>query len=202
MEVPMKHSESLSKLAPALHKAQGAIRGAIKDAKNPFFKSNYADLESCWDAIKGPLQSEGLMVVQTMGFIAGAGPTVITTLLHTSGEYISGEQPTCAKGDNPQELGSAITYARRYGLSAIVGLIQVDDDGQSASKPADSARQDPGAYVIQFGKKLVGQRLDAIDIYELAGFSKWIALLKDPSPAAIETRAAIEAFLKTREKNE
>jgi hypothetical protein len=73
------------------------------------------------------------------------GPTLITTLLHESGQWIEGEQPIMAKSDTPQDLGSGITYARRYGLAAIVGVVQVDDDGESAM-----GRSAPGA--AQAGK--------------------------------------------------
>ncbi len=139
----MKHSESLEHIAPALIAAQGMIQGAIKDANNPFFKSSYADLESCWDAVKPALQANGLAIVQTMSFVPEAGPSLITMLLHSTGEYISGEQPVCAKTNTPQDMGSAITYARRYGLSAIVGLIQVDDDGHAATKPKAEGTPDP-----------------------------------------------------------
>jgi hypothetical protein len=128
----MKHSESLKAIAPALRRVQGAIHGVVPNQKNPFFKSEYADLGACWGAVKGALQGEGISLVQTMGFIPTAGPTLITTLLHESGEFISGEQPVCAKGDDPQAMGSAISYARRYGLSAIVSLVEIDDDGEKA----------------------------------------------------------------------
>ena len=152
----MKHSESLKSIAGAIRKAQGAIEGALKEAANPFFKKNYADLESCWDAIKKPLQDNGLAIVQTMGFIPGAGTTLITTLIHESGEYITGEQPVCAKADDPQALGSAVTYARRYGLSAIIGLVQIDDDGESAkgrSEGSGSSKSANKANVISVAQR-------------------------------------------------
>lgn len=130
----MRKSESIDKIAPAILKMQGALRGAIKDSANTFFKSKYADLESCWDALRAPLQDNGLAIVQTMSFVESMGPTIITILLHESGQFIEGEQPVMAKAASPQDLGSAITYARRYGLSAITGLIQVDDDAESSMK--------------------------------------------------------------------
>lgn len=128
----MNKSEKIGALAKALSKVQAEVQGAIKDSKNPFFKSSYANLESCWAALKEPLHKNGLSIAQTMGFIQGAGPTMVTTLMHESGEWISGEQPIFPKTNTPQELGSAITYSRRYGLAAITGLIQIDDDGEAA----------------------------------------------------------------------
>lgn len=155
----MPQSEKIDQLVTALVKAQGKIKGAIKDSANPFFKSNYADLESCWEAVKQPLLDNGLAVLQTMGTVGGF-PSVITTLAHTSGQWVAGEQLVCAKSlTNPQELGSAITYARRYGLAAITGLVQVDDDGEAATgrgvRPGQPEEGDgditPGHYRIPIG---------------------------------------------------
>lgn len=128
----MNKSEQINELAKALSQAQSEMRGAVKDAQNPFFKSRYSDLESCWDAAREPLTKNGLSVSQTMGFKAECGPTLITTLLHTSGQWIEGEQPVFPKSQAPQEMGSAITYSRRYGFAAIVGLYQTDDDAETA----------------------------------------------------------------------
>lgn len=137
----MKNYEQLGELATALSLAQSEMKGAVKDATNPFFKSRYADLESVWSACRESLAKNGLSVTQTMGFIPEAGPTLITTLLHSSGQWLSGEQPIMAKGLTPQELGSAITYARRYGLAAIVGIVQVDDDGEGAHQRHPGSHQ-------------------------------------------------------------
>lgn len=163
----MKHSESLKQIAPAIVRAQREIGVVVAKSENPFFKSKYADLDACWSVLKEPLQKEGIALVQTLGFIAGAGPTLITTLLHSSGEYISGEQPVCAAKDDPQGMGSAITYARRYGLSAILSLVQVDDDGEGAMNGArqgsgpglKAVPSEPGSYIIKVGK-FKTQRID------------------------------------------
>lgn len=129
----MNKSSSIGKLALALSKLQGEMEGAAKDSSNPFFKSKYTSLEGVWDACKALLSKNELSVSQVMGFTPEAGPTLTTTLMHSSGEWIEGTQPLCAKGATPQDLGSAISYARRYGLAAIVGVVQVDDDGNAAS---------------------------------------------------------------------
>ncbi|MBX9687368.1 MAG: ERF family protein [Candidatus Obscuribacterales bacterium] len=128
---PMQ-SDDISELAGALCSFQYELEGAKKDSNNPFFKSRYADLESCLDALKEPLHNHGLSVVQT-GRISEAGPVLVTTLLHRSGQWIKGELAiVCTKQNDPQAQGSALTYARRYGLCAITGLVQVDDDGEAA----------------------------------------------------------------------
>lgn len=140
-------SEQINELAAALSKAQGQMEGAKKDTQNPFFKSKYADLASVWEAIRKPLSENGLSVVQgtsirsfipaestiAMDFEADA-LILETTLLHASGQWITSITPVRAKDDSPQAMGSAITYARRYALAAIVGVYQEDDDANMAQK--------------------------------------------------------------------
>lgn len=128
-------SEQINELAKALNAVQKKITGAKKDADNPFFKSKYADLESVWDACREPLTENGLSVTQFLN-----GEALVTMLLHSSGQWIKGEQKIYTKDNSPQAFGSAITYARRYGLAAIVGIVQVDDDGQAAQghKPLET----------------------------------------------------------------
>jgi hypothetical protein len=125
-------SESIAKLAEALSKAQGKIKGAAKDTANPFFKSKYADLASVWDACRDQLSAHGLSVIQTTED-SPDGATVITTLSHSSGEWIRGRLTLKPVKNDPQGVGSAITYARRYALAAIVGVAPEDDDGEAAS---------------------------------------------------------------------
>ena len=124
-------SESIAALAAALSKAQADITGALKDSSNPFFKSKYADLASCWDACRKQLAANGLCVIQTTG-MTDAGLVLVTTLAHSSGEWILGHLPIVTKDNGPQAQGSGITYARRYALAAIVGLAQIDDDAEAA----------------------------------------------------------------------
>ena len=127
---PMQ-SESIAALAAALSKAQADITGALKDSSNPFFKSKYADLASCWDACRKQLAANGLAVIQTTN-TTDAGVVLVTTLAHSSGEWIRGVLPVVTKDAGPQAQGSGITYARRYALAAIVGLAQIDDDAEAA----------------------------------------------------------------------
>lgn len=135
----MNSSENLNELATALAKAQGAMKGALKDSNNPFFKSKYADLESVWESCRKHLTENGLSVIQygewrpIHATAEGAwGPILITRLLHSSGQWIEGSFMIKAKDDSPQAQGSGITYARRYGLAAMVGVYQTDDDAEAA----------------------------------------------------------------------
>jgi hypothetical protein len=131
----MNKSETLSKLAPALVKAQSAMAGATKSAANPFFKSKYANLEEVIRVVKTAFGEQGLSFVQFP--ISGEGTAgVETIIMHESGEFISNEfLLKCSKSD-PQGMGSAITYARRYGLQSACGIPSEDDDGNAASAPA------------------------------------------------------------------
>jgi hypothetical protein len=135
----MIKSESIKELLTALAKAQGKISAAKKDSTNPHFKSKYADLASCWEAIKEPLSSNGLSITQWVS-PAEKGVCVVTLLGHSSGEWLSSEATFPVKDQsNPQSMGSSITYARRYCLSAAIGLVSdEDDDGNAASQAKPS----------------------------------------------------------------
>lgn len=131
-------SDSINELALALSKAQKSIKGAIKDSSNPFFKSSYADLQSVWDAIREPLASNGLAITQTTES-EGSQLFLLTTLMHASGQWIDSKFPIVALKNEPQAIGSATSYARRYSLAAIVGVYQTDDDGEQAQARQPSA---------------------------------------------------------------
>lgn len=144
----MNHSESLATIAPAICKMQAELQPAMKDTKNPFFKSSYADLSSIWAAASGPLANHGLAVIQTLhkadpvfvGEEVRHGVIVETILMHSSGEWISGECYYPLAKNDPQAVGSATTYGRRYGLQAILGIITEDDDGNAGSGNNSSFR--------------------------------------------------------------
>ena len=128
----MTHSEQINEIAAAIAKAQGQIKGASKDANNPFFKSKYADLASVWDACRGALSANGLAVIQSPS-AEGTRVSVDTLLTHSSGQWMAGTVSVTAKEDTPQAIGSAITYLRRYALQSFVGVSPEDDDANAAS---------------------------------------------------------------------
>lgn len=182
----MNKSESIGALAGALSKAQAEIRGAVKDTANPFFKSKYADLSSVWEACREPLAKNGLSIVQTNR--AGEGRVIVETLLmHASGEWISGELDMRPVKDDPQGVGSAITYARRYALAAMVGVAPEDDDGNAASgkdKPRAEPQADPVAK----------QKLEAVtNLEELQ--SVWTGLTKEQRESCTKVKDTIKARL-------
>jgi hypothetical protein len=129
-----KTSENIGQLALALAKAQGDIQAAHKDSENPFFKSSYADLNSVWDACRAALSKNELAIVQCPE-AAGKGSgaiQVVTYLTHSSGEYICSTLAIPLAKKDAHGVGSAITYARRYALSSMVGVSPSDDDANAA----------------------------------------------------------------------
>lgn len=125
------HSPEIGQLLEALSKAQAIMRGALEDSSNPYFKSNYADLTSVWEACREPLTKNGLSVIQTIQVVNGAS-CLVSILGHLSGQWIKSVLPINPSKPDIQALGSAITYCRRYALSALVGVCPVDDDGEQA----------------------------------------------------------------------
>jgi len=169
----------LKELATAMAKAQAEIKAALKDSKNPHFKSSYADLTSVWDACRTALTKNGLSVVQIPNF-EGDEVWLETRLLHASGESISGRYPLRPQQQTPQGYGSALTYARRYSLAAMVGVVaDEDDDGNAASqrgnyeppaRPAPKAEDKTAA-----AKSYVDEAIKAIGtLTDAASLNAWV----------------------------
>ncbi len=130
----MTQSQSISKIAPALLKAQQAMGGAKKDAQNPFFHSSYADLGAVMEACKDALNENGIFVLQPISAYQGESQAVETYLIHESGEFFSSKMKITPKNENnAQDVGSAVTYARRYALQSFLFIPAEDDDGNHAS---------------------------------------------------------------------
>lgn len=135
---PSKRSRDIDKLAVALAKAQGMMENAKRASENPGFKrdgknSKYSDLGSVWEAIREPLASNGLSVVQ-MPTTLQSGVEIETLLLHESGQYLRNILwMPCGQTMTVHTIGSAITYGRRYALMAIAGVAPEEDDGNSAA---------------------------------------------------------------------
>ncbi|HUD01713.1 MAG TPA: ERF family protein [Rhabdochlamydiaceae bacterium] len=126
-------SENISEISKALAKAQGEMTHASKDSSNPYFKSKYADLAEVWNACRQALSENSLSVIQLLELIDGQ-PALITILSHSSGQWMKSTAVLPVSKPGAQELGSCITYLRRYSLAAMVGVYQDDDDGEKAQK--------------------------------------------------------------------
>jgi hypothetical protein len=127
----MMMSDAINEISGALAKAQGAIEGASKGKVNPAFKSKYADLASVWDACRDPLSANGIAVLQIPNETP-EGVVLVTMVTHSSGQWFRSSYPVRPVQATPQGLGSAITYARRYALMAMIGIAPEDDDGEAA----------------------------------------------------------------------
>jgi hypothetical protein len=138
----MMQSEQINDLVAALVAAQGKIEPPAKSAHNPFYKSRYAPLDVVWDACRGPLGANGLAVIQTTTVRDGL-TVLVTTLAHTSGQWIRGEYPITAVKQDPQGIGSAITYARRYALAAITSTTPRDEDDDAETAQGRGATNGP-----------------------------------------------------------
>lgn len=154
----MNKSDQINELAAALAKVQAIMSGASKDSENPFFRSKYADLTAVWDAVRAPLSENGLSIAQVSKIaeplfyqatdknnvettVMQLGVIVETVLMHSSGQWLSGECYFPIVKNDPQGVGSAITYGRRYGMKAMLGVVDEDDDGNAASGGKSNDRQ-------------------------------------------------------------
>lgn len=144
-------SEEITEIAKALAKVQGSNLLAKEDGKNPHFRSKYATLTELWSAARKPLTEQGLSVTQIIS-MEGAQSVLITLLMHTSGQWLKSITPLNPVKAGPQEMGSYITYMRRYSFAALVGIApgDADDDGEKAQedfrKTEKKAESKPDLY--------------------------------------------------------
>ena len=129
----MNQTENIQELVGALSKAQGKMEPAKFNKQNPHFKNKYADFTSCMDACRVPLSDNGLSVMQYCETVNDK-LTLVTMLAHTSGQWIKSHFPLCPKNMDSQSIGSAMTYAKRYSLSSMLGIVsdEEDDDAEAA----------------------------------------------------------------------
>jgi hypothetical protein len=144
----VRTSEQTTEIAPALVKAQAAMKNATLNKVNPHFKSKFADLAEVRNTVTPTLAANDIAVVQALDVVDGQH-VVLTRLLHKSGQWVESLCPIPAVPADMQKMGSAITYARRYSLSAICGIAaDEDDDANAAVEPsAKAAPKDYAAWV-------------------------------------------------------
>ena len=170
----MLQSNEIGELSAALVKAQPSLKAAPFNKTNPHFKNKYADLPAVIEAIRKPLAENGLAVTQTTEVRNGTF-LLVTTMRHTSGQWISSEY-LLPQASRPQELGSALTYARRYSLSAIACIAaDEDDDAEGARKdnqvaempkrdnPHVTQARDVNEYTPRYGTS--GEPIDCIPVH-------------------------------------
>jgi hypothetical protein len=187
----------MKEIASALVKAQKAFGPALKTSTNPAFRSKYAKLENCIEAVIDALNDNGIMLMQPT-HLCEDGVIVETMFLHESGEQISnGKLHVPATKHDAQGYGSALTYARRYSLLAACGIAAEDDDGEAASKPkaapakpaAQPAKASPPPAKIE-GKE--GPWQLKVSIEPQGEFADWASIVMDATKLGLE-QAATEA---------
>jgi hypothetical protein len=132
-------------IAAALAAAQAEMGKALKSASNPHFKTKYADLSSVCEACMPALTKHGIAVIQPTVHDE-TGRYVETVLLHSSGESLTCKVPLIVSKNDMQGYGSAVTYARRYGLMCMAGIAPEDDDGNAAAAAAPREERRPPAH--------------------------------------------------------
>ncbi len=154
----MNCSTTIQKLAAAMVAAQVEMENAHKDTTNPHFGKTYASLPAVIDATRPVLNKYGLAVIQLPGFEDGVA-TLETILTHESGEWLSGVSGAPIQKKDPQGVGSALTYLRRYSLAALCGIGQDDDDGIAASRKPPEKAKEPKEPKLDVETKLVATEL-------------------------------------------
>ena len=183
----MKTSDNIEHLSTALATAQGALKNPPKNKVNPHFKSRYVDLSDGLDAIRECLSKNGLAFIQGTS-ISDNMIVLNTRITHKSGQWLESDYPVGGLG-RPQEMGSAMTYARRYALFSLVGVAGEDDDDGNAAQSADTApvksakaapkQMEPG-LTPDDSEKLMGVIKGAMDFCETAPqLSDWATENKD-----------------------
>jgi hypothetical protein len=176
----MEQSANITELAKALNKLQGELKTVCRDKVNPNFNSKYADLSAIWDACRKPLADNGLSLVQTTDR-AGEDIVLETLLLHETGEWIKGKLPINAVKDEPQAIGSAISYARRYAMSAMLGIVS-DEDDDAESRAVHQTRKNNTYYTekqqtaekkdaVSHNGKITAEQINLLDSYKKAGYN-------------------------------
>lgn len=211
----MKFSEKFDEVLPALHKARSMFVKVKKDRQNTHLKNKYATLDSVLDAITPALTDNDLMIMQDMvENDVNNKIKVETTVIHVSGQWVKFYAELPIVKNDPQGVGSAFTYARRYALAAAFGLSQADDDAQIAVKSAQdwkrdidkcetvdelqkvlkSAWQASDAASKQVVKEHYEKRKAEIEIGSARGFSpaaprqNLASTVDQPSPKAVESQ--------------
>ena len=184
----MNRSESIVNLTKGLSIFHAKVGKIKKDAKNPYFKSNYASLSNILDEIDDPLLESGLVITQ---FPDEDG--LVSMLIHAeSGEFISSNyRMPVAKQNDPQALGSSITYARRYAITSILSLNVEDDDGNKGAQPAKKQPEAPEKPWL--GK---GEGLDKAMAYLRTGTGT-IAKIEERYKLSAEIRKNLQTVLDT-----
>lgn len=183
--------------ASAFIRAQANMGAATKSAKNPFFKNNYADLTAIQEAVFPAFHAEGFAIIQ-QGGADEFGRYMETQMIHTTGQVFSSRVYLECKPGDMQALGSAITYARRYGLMALSGIPTVDDDGNAAT-----GRKQEKADPNRAKSAMLIEWIEAADVRSLeTGLDKIKSQIKELQAASQPLAVQVYNVLKAKAEKE
>lgn len=171
----MRMSEQIGELVAALSKAQGAMKAAHKDKKNPFFNSTYSTLAAVIEALREPFAANGLAFTQPT-YMDGEHVMVETYILHSSGQWIAGVITAKPTKPDPQGVGSLVSYLKRYELQSMAGMSSADedDDGNAASNGRPAAKTLPKPQA----KEALYQGVTAAEKNELSKIAAKLGITK------------------------
>jgi hypothetical protein len=197
----MLQSDAIADISTALAKAQGAMKPAILNKINPHFKNKYADLSSIIEAIRAPFAANGLSITQTPELIDGSF-VLVTTLRHSTGQWISGIYPLPANA-TAQQLGSALTYAKRYTLSSLACIAADEDDDAEAANKNGNVSTVPSPKINQEQVNSLISFLDeaSADKAKFCTYMKIKSIPDLPSARYTEAVAAIEQTQAAKKKH-
>lgn len=181
-------SQEIKELAAALCAAQSEFESAIKSTENTYFKSKYADLHGVVKACEKPLHENGFSWTHAIN-----GDQLVTTLLHTSGQFLRAFAPIRPVKNDPQAFGSAVTYMRRYSLASLAGVVTEDDDGNAASETGGAKNKKDVKSAAALGGS---PRKDIAPEEQAAMYDTAIMLIE-----ACATNEAIDSIIKKYRKS-
>ncbi len=214
----MRTSEDMKEIAKALSAFQAECPNVVKSAFNPFYNSHYADLESIWNTVRRLLNKHGLSIAQGGASCADKRMKVTTLLMHTSGQFIEATLELSAVDVNkegkerftPQTGGIAMTYGRRYGLSAMLGIASEEDTdgngqshGKSQSKPKaelDPALVEAAAEALDTKRKEAKKLASKMSDDGIIDDDEWKVMLTFITDKSVDTAKKMSAIITRLEK--
>jgi len=201
-------SPSLNELYAALSKAQGDMEAAKMDKKNPFFKSKYADLASVINSSRPHLSSNGLSVIQRI-MTNDRGMHLFTRLCHASGQWIESVMPLNPSKNTIQELGSYITYSKRYSYASMIGVVAEDEDDDGETAMASNEKKPDHGKITPRQLQILKKHMDVLSISDVEGFLNHYKINKteelpfeDFEKANKQLSIKVANQMKSRNKNE
>lgn len=179
-------SEQIDQLSTSLSKAQASMKAAIFNKINPHFKNRYADLSAVIDAVRKPLADNGLSVSQVMNMTPDR-LTLVTTLMHNSGQWIKSEYPLPLDA-TPQQLGSALTYARRYSLSCIACIAADDDDDAEEATKGSKITEAQATELIELCEAVGADRKKFLEYLKVSTMNDLPASRFNDAKSALESK--------------